>query len=218
MTGVVETIGLADLPTLTGAAVKRCNVDLLSMARAVFQIHGNAIVFSREESDSDDGWQPAIWLSLRWNGQSCVVGVSESWAESMTYGLVSLSLDQLGEAGLDLLGHTRLAEAIPAGLNLTVVSVGRALKPDVSSSMEELGTWRGRDAATRELSGHVLRLWADEQFALQSLMRAVAAQASYLEPSPLATMPISLALIAAQWQVTADILTDLEVGDVLIVS
>jgi hypothetical protein len=218
MTDVVETIGFADLPTLTRAAVKRCNTDLLSIARAVFQIHGNAIVFSLEDSDSDCGWQPAVWLSLRWNGQPCVVGVSESWSESTTNRLVSLSLDQLGEAGLDLLGVTRFAEAIPAGLNLTVVSVGRALKPDVLSSMKELGTWRGRDAATRELSGHVLRLWADEDFALQGLLCALAKQASYLEPSRLATMPISLALIAAKWHVNADILTDLNVGDVLIVS
>ena len=218
MTGVVETIGLAELPILTAAAVKRRNMDLASMARAVFQIDGNAIVFSLAESDTNEEWQPAVCLWLRWNGQPCVVGVSESWAESVTNRLVSLSLDQLGEAGLDLLGHTRLAEAIPAGLNLTVVSVARAVKPDVLSSMKELGTWRGRDAATKEPSGHVLRLWADEQFALQSLLRAAAKQASYLEPSPLAAMPIALALTAAQWRVPANILADLEVGDVLMVS
>jgi len=218
MTSVVESIGLAELPILTAAAVKRRNMDLASMARAVFQIDGNAIVFSLAESDTNEEWQPAVWLWLRWNGQPCVVGVSESWAESVTNRLVSLSLDQLGEAGLDLLGHTRLAEAIPAGLNLTVVSVARAVKPDVLSSMKELGTWRGRDAATKEPSGHVLRLWADEQFALQSLLRAAAKQAAYLEPSPLAAMPIALALTAAQWRVPANILADLEVGDVLMVS
>ena len=216
MTLAAETIDLSRLPSLSAVEVQRRNIDLMVLGRAVFRLEGQAITFSLAESKVNQTWVPAVWLALRWNGQPCLAGISASWAEAMTHKLIGQSLQQLGEGGLELLGRTRLADLLLEGLAVT--SVSTATVPDVPQTMSELGTWRGYDASSREPSGHVIQLWGEQDFALQSLLIAIARSAAYRERSPLASTPIALPLIAAKWQVPASILTDLEVGDVLILS
>lgn len=216
MTLATETIDLAQLRSLSASGVQRRNIDLAVLGRAVFHVEGQAIVFSQEEADVHQTWEPAVWLSLQWHGQPCLVGISASWAETMTYNLISQSLQQLGDSGLQLLGHTRLVDLMPEGL--TVTSIFTATAPKVTLGMLLLGTWRGHEASSREPSGHLIQLWAEEDFALQSLLKAIAQGAAYRERSPLASTPIALPLIAAKWRVPASILTDLGVGDVLILS
>jgi len=212
---IVETIGFEALPALDWAAVASRNADLLALGRAVFDIDGVPVVFSRQATAAQGGARPGVWLLLEWGGEPCVVGVSTALAGVIAQLLVDQTPAQLGEAGLDLLGHARLAPLLPAGLSLRQLALSQNGLSESSSAPDCQGFWVGRHLATGEPSGHELEIWAAAGFALASLVRGLARLANTHLPSPLATMPIALPLVAAKWHAPAGIFTDLAVGDVL---
>lgn len=211
----IDTVGLEALPALDRADVASRNADLLALGRAVFDIDGVPVVFSRQAIAAQGGARPGVWLLLEWGGEPCVVGVSAALAGVMTQLLVDQTPAQLGEAGLDLLGHARLAPLLPAGLNLRQLALSRNGLSEYSSAPDCQGVWVGFHLAAGEPSGHELEIWAAPGFALASMVRKLAQLANTQLPSPLATLPIALPLVAAQWHAPACIITDLAVGDVL---
>jgi len=212
---IVDTIGLEALPALDWTDMASRNADLLALGRAVFDIAGVPVLFSRQTTAAEGGVPQEVWLLLEWGGEPCVVGVSAALAGVITQLLVDQTPAQLGEAGLDLVGHARLAPLLPAGLTLRQVALLRDDLSEPPIAPDCLGLWAGRHLATGEPSGHELEIWAATGFALASLVRELARLATTHLPSPLATMPIALPLVAAKWHTPAGIITDLAVGDVL---
>ena len=212
---IVDTIGLDALPALDGADIASRNADLLALGRAVFDIAGVPVLFSRQAIAAEGGVPPEVWLVLEWGGEPCVVGVSAALAGVITQLLVDQTPAQLGEPGLNFLGHARLAPLLPAGLTLRQVALLRDGLSESPIAPVCLGRWAGRHLATGEPSGHELEIWAAEGFALASLVRGLARLANTHLASPLATLPIALPLVAAKWHAPAGIITDLAVGDVL---
>lgn len=211
-------IALVDLTDLAASEVLLRNADLAVLGRAVFDLGGADICFSRVASSPDEYDAPAVWLWLEWSGATFLAGISSAWAEVVTQNLADQSVTQLGEAGLDLLGHLRLAPLLPSGLNLREVALTQKALQGEFGKLSCLGVWRGCHLATEESSGHELQLWSSENFALKSLLLCCAQMAQRYVPSPLAHMPITLPLTAANWPVPASILTELSLGDVLILN
>lgn len=215
---MVEPIGLDALPALSADEVARRNTDLATFGRALFTIGGSRIGFARQEADHAVADVPGMWLVMDWNGQPCLAGISAAWADVIASALVGQSLAQLGDAGLELLGHTRLADSMPAGLNLRRVTGRRASVLEVMTSMREWGTWQGRHVSSGELSGHWVQLWGDSALAMNALAAAMAKYASHRLRSPLSDLPIALPLVAAKWHVPLHLVTELDVGDVLLMN
>ena len=211
-------IGVVDLPDLALSEVLLRNADLAVLGRAIFDVGGAEICFSRVASSPENNDAPAAWLWLEWSGATFLAGISSAWAEVVTQRLADQSLTQLGEAGLDLLGHMRLAPLLPSGLNLRQVALTQNALQGEFGKLSCLGVWRGSHLATQEPSGHELQLWGGETFALESLLLCCAQMAKRHLSSPLAHMPITLPLIAAKWPVPVNILAELSLGDVLILN
>lgn len=161
-------------------------------------------------------WEPAVWLWLEWAGVPLLAGVSPAWADALARTLAGAAVDQLGDASLDLLCQLKLASRLPAGLTLRQAARSRQALDDGPDGLDCLGVWAARHLDTGEPSGHAVQVWAGEGFALQALLGAFVPLSVARQPSPLAAMPLALPLVAARWQVAADQLLDLAVGDVLI--
>ena len=223
-------VGWDDLPALDAATVARRNADLALLGRRVFTVGGVPVLFQHEAQDgapdrtaagqpADTGsavWEPSVWLWLEWAGVPVLAGVSAAWAGAVAQTLAGLGLDQLGEPSLDLLCQLKLAPRLPQGLTLRQAALSREALQGLPAGLHSLGAWVGRHQATQEPCAHGVRLWAGAGFALQAFLRAFEPLASRQLPSPLAAMPIALPLVAARWQLPADELHDLAVGDVLI--
>ena len=216
-------LGWDDLPALESAAVALRNADLALLGRRVFMVGGVPVQFQHEAlapmgtaGAVSAQSEPAVWLWLEWSGAPLLAGVSKAWSAAVAQTLAGQALDQLGEAGLDLLCQLRLAPLLPAGLILRQAALTRQALHDLPPGLQGLGSWVGRHQTTLEPSAHVAQLWAGPGFAVQALLFAFTSLAREQLPSPLAAMPIALPLVAARWRVDADELQDLAVGDVLI--
>jgi len=237
-------VGWDDLPALDAAAVALRNADLALLGRHVFTVGGVPVRFEQALPAPQQGaaggpggqhaaqqvphgapvgqdvqqpaWEPAVWLWLEWSGAPLLAGVSAAWAGAVAQALAGLGLDQVGEQSLDLLCQFKLAPKLPAGLTLRQAALSRQALHDAPSGLTRLGAWVGRHPATQEPSAHAVELWAGPGFALQALLRAFVPLATQQLPAPLAAVPIALPLVAARWQVRANELQDLAVGDVLV--
>ena len=223
MTSVTEgesgmAIGLDALTALDATDVLHRNAHLTALGNAVFDLGGAEIFFTRSTASTGDNAVPAVWLHFVWNGATLLAGGSAALAELFTQSLADQSVEQLGEAALDLLGQVRLAPMLPTGLVLNQVALTKSSLQAGDANLIPLGVWSGRHVGTKEASGHELQLWGDEALALQSLLLCFGESAKRRLPSPLARMPIALPLEAARWHVPLDILTDLSTGDVLVLN
>lgn len=238
-------MGWDDLPVLQAHAVALRNADLATLRRLNFEVGGVPVRFQRalpaadvdkaqavtamaasapatattrrhDEAAEASAWEPAVWLWLEWSGVPLLAGVSTAWAGAMAQTLAGAGIDQLSDAGVDLLCQIKLAPRLPAGLMLRQAARARQALDDGLDGLELLGVWAARHLGTDEASGHAVQLWAGAGFALQSFLSAFAPLSSGRQASPLAGVPMTLPLVAARWHVDADQLLDLAVGDVLI--
>lgn len=214
--GRVVPLTVGELPALDVREVVRCNASLAHLARQVFAVGGVPVQFRwAPMTDPDLPAGHDTWLWLDWSGMPLLVAASPALSNAVSLALADVSVDQLGEPGLDVLGQLMLAPRLPAGLSLHQAAPSRSALLGVPQGLEPLGVWQGWHGTSGEPSGHRLALWAEPAFPLAALLTAMASLATSRRPSPLASMPIALPLVAARWQVDAGQLHDLAVGDVL---
>lgn len=207
-----------DLEVLDAREVAHRNADLALLSRLVFAVGGAPVRFAWSSCTESDlaSSRSAAWLWLTWSGMPLLVAVSPALADAVGQSVADLGMDQLGDSGIDLFAQLMLAPHLPAGLTLRQAALEREHLAELPQGLELLGVWQGRHRDSGESSGHRLWLWAEPGFPLAALLGAVAGLAAQRLPSALASLPVTLPLVAARWQVEADQLLDLAVGDVLI--
>jgi len=207
-----------DLEVLDAREVACKNADLALLAPLVFDVGGAPVRFGWVPCVDSDlaSLESAAWLWLTWSGMPLLVAASPALADAVTQSVADLGMDQLGDTGIDLFAQLMLAPNLPPGLTLRQAALARERLAELPQGLEPLGVWQGRHRDSGEPSGHRLLLWAGPGFPLAALLGAVAGLAAQRLRPALASLPLALPLVAARWQVGADQLLDLAVGDVLI--
>lgn len=211
----LTAIGLNNLAHADAAGVSSRNADLAVLARRIYRIGGAQLRFVRSEAPAADTQAPAIWLWLEWAGVPLLAGISPAWAAAALQ-TVGVALEQLAENSLDLLCQTHLAPQLPAGLIVRQAAISRTHLQAPPRNLAPIGCWSGVHHDTGEATGHTVHVEAGPQFALRAFLQLFDPFVCATLASPLARMPIGLPLVAARWQVAANDLQDLAVGDVLV--
>jgi hypothetical protein len=208
-------LSLDDLALLDGQAVMARNADILHLSRREYHLDGLRLRFERIET-TQTPQAGDIWLALLHAGSIVHLRVSRQWADSLA-GAAGISLEGLGRDKLELLCLIRLSPHLPKSVQLLAVAYSLA---DLHQEPHELynhGAWRGVHTITGEVSGYVLQIFAEQTFPVYAF---IASFDPYLKRSlapRMASLPLSVPLVAARWTADAGDLIGLEVGDVLLI-
>jgi hypothetical protein len=155
--------------------------------------------------DAPARFEPALVLSARIDGESFMFACSEAWLD-MLLGPLDVSWSGLSATVRRLIVHKAIGPMTEAFTGLQMTSAEQWSQTGASNELffatgDEAESWFGFQCASS--------LRAEKLFSLFSKHRLSR------EASPLATMPISLPLVAARLVIPADDLQALAPGDVL---
>jgi hypothetical protein len=216
MSPIPSTLSLKDLPELEGRLVQQRNADLLHLGRREYELGGMALRFERcldgEATEAAEG----VCLALLYAGEPLRLRLSRAWAEFFA-GMAGVTLAEIGRDKLDLLCLTRLVPHLPSSVQFQAAAYTPADLPPLQAEPVCHGSWRGVHVATGEASGHAFALEAAAGFSTYAFLLAFDPYLRRTLPPPLATLPLSMPLVAARWVAEAGDLAGLEVGDVLLI-
>jgi hypothetical protein len=217
----IRVLELRDLAQEEPDCVMRRNADLLHLGRCVYHFAGSNFKWVRMSS-VPEGDQPGdLWLALTFQGQPVMLRVSQAWAQALAGG-VGLDICTLDDDLLNVLCLSRLVPHLPRGLIWLGVSRSRSdlLAWSVWTqevSWHDFGVWIAHDPLTEEPGTWQVQIWGQPDMALYALWHAFDPYVAHRPPTPLSESPWALPLVAARWSVDALELTDLAVGDVLLI-
>ena len=187
---------LSDLEQLTCEQVARHNREIAHLARRVYAIGGTNYRFVRSQAKVD-----AIGLEME---GGFTIGLS-SGLLNLVLAPQHVTTEELSSDWLDFLVRAQLASFLPP--SLTVRKIVSCPQFEHIYSAKSFDTGQDVDFAVG-ISGH------PDPLAVLSLMDFVVVG---MAASPLANFPVSLPLMASAFDVPAQQLLDLQVGDVLLI-
>lgn len=231
----LQVLGWDDLPQLHGAQVAAAEADLRGLGGRVHRVAGLPVrlMASVPRVDvaapglgaplRDDGIQGGVWWLAQWGGQLLVFHLNRGLASALAH-QVGLVLDDLSDEALDLLGHWRGQSVLPEALQWLQATVDPTrVRGWLAADGVEGGAaywpvrhWTAVHAATGEPCGFEACVHAAPGLALSSLYELFETWVIERSPPPLGHLPWALPLVAARWQVEAQVMDDLVVGDVLL--
>jgi hypothetical protein len=166
-----------------------------------------------------DPIEGGVWWHVQWGGQPLVLHLNDGLASALARAL-GFDLADLSDEALDLLGHWRGGNGLPPGLAWVQAArdptrLSRLMPGDVPQGAP-LRHWTAVHAGSGEPCGFEVCMHAPPGFALQRFYAAFESQVVARDPSTLGQLPWPLPLVAARWNVDAELLHDLSVGDVLL--
>ena len=210
------SIGIEDLTELAGPEVAARNGDLQHFARREFALGGPPFRFERVMGQEPGAQRGDVWLALQFAGSAVVIRVAREWAAGLA-DASGVVLADLNNEMLNLLCLTRLAPRLPPGVSFLSAAFSRDGLELAFDGLEARGTWRSKLAATGEQGGQGFQLWAGSGFPVYAFLAAFDGQVHRWLPPALATLNLSLPLVAARWSLDADQLVGLAPGDVLLI-
>lgn len=211
-----STLNISELPELNAHDVATRNADLQFFARRIYQFAGLQWRLERQDDAGSSGSVNAggVWLGLVFGGQDVVLHCSHASVQTLLQSQ-GWSVDDLSEEALSLMGQTRLAPVLPAGVALQRLSFSASGL--LSSALKPQGSWVARHATTQEPSEIAVGVWAPPGFAIHAFVKTWDAWLLKQEKPRFAGMPWTMPLIAARWKTEVADIHGLAVGDVLLI-
>ena len=160
----------------------------------------------------------ALRVALRFNGQSIVLGLSESLVNALL-AEQQIALADTNVDILHLLIRLKILPNLPQGLefvDLAMTPTGALEAP--FDALPEQVSLNAVHAQTSEPLGWGMTIYAMPQTTLKAFLKCFEFLVVDSMPSPLLTAQIPMPIIAARTTLPADQLHDLAVGDVVIFS
>jgi len=210
----IQRLSIDDLPVEVMGSAKN-NAIQAWCSRRLFSVGGIELQVE-PVADVKSPVPASIWMQLDFAGAACVIALSKAWTSALIQN-DGWTLDSLDDLSLEMWCRVRWVPLFPPGLSLIQAGFNRESLGAIPLESMSQSTWCGRHASSRESSGHIIDLWTPEDFPVTALAELVGTRAKTILPSPLAKLPITLPLVAANWCVDAEDLIDLAVGDLLLV-
>jgi hypothetical protein len=211
--GVPVPLSLEDLTTLSLAEAARDNEDLALWGREVFEWSGFQFQLSRASGPLD----AALWLQMQVAGQGVLVGLSAAVASALLK-VDQLTLEDISPSVLSLWVHRRLSQRWPTHLPLVTAALRRE---DLAAEIRRWplqSTWCAVSGSPAKPTGLGLSIWSEDPCPVEWLRDALSPWFVGQRPAALRYLSLPWPLVAARWTVDADVLTDLAVGDVLLLN
>jgi hypothetical protein len=209
----VVAFSLEDLRSCSLAEIRRDNEDLATLSRQLYEWCGTQYEVGRAVEAVDE----ALWLQLNVTGQVVVIGLSRSLASALLQ-VDNLNWDELSPGILSLWAHQRLGPRWPAHLPLVDVALhrdGLGVDPSVWALQSH---WSASLANASEPTSLAVSIWSEHTCPLDWISQALAPWFVGYRPYPLRHLSLRWPLVAARWTVDAHVLSDLAIGDVLLLN
>jgi hypothetical protein len=206
-------LSLDDLMTLDPADVARENEDLALWGRSVYEWSGFQVQVKR----AAEPMHSALWLQMQVAGQGVVVGLSAALAAALVQ-VDQLALDDISPGVLSLWVHRRLSMRWPAHLPLVSAALRREDLPGEARHWPLQSAWHAQTVGAAQPTGLGLSIWSQDPCPSEWLLRSLSPWSIAPQPAPLRSLSMRWPLVAARWAVDAEVLTDLAVGDVLLLN
>jgi hypothetical protein len=208
----VIPLSLNDLQTLTAKEAVTQNTILTATARKTYQIAGTQFVLTLGESNVD-----ALKVSLQFNGQNIVLGLSESLVNVLLKdegGQLSALNDEL----LALVVRLKLIPQLPVGIEFKATYLASDKVPENLAALSLQACLQTKDYMSMESLGWNISIYALPQTSLNVFLKSFDFLVVGVMPSPLLKASIPMPIVAAQTSVTAEQLFDLAIGDVILLN
>jgi hypothetical protein len=204
---------LDDLRILSRAEVARDNEDLALWGKVIFEWGGFRFQLSRASEPLDAG----LWLQMQVAGQGVLVGLSAAVASALLK-VDQLTLEDISPSVLSLWVHRRLSQRWPSHLPLMSAALRREDLAGEITHWPLQSAWCAVSGSPAESTGLGVSVWSPDPCPLAWLREALSPWSAGRQPAAMRDLSLPWPLVAARWTVDADVLTDLAVGDVLLLN
>ena len=202
-----------DLRELSRTDVERDNEDLALWGRAAFEWGGRKYQLAR----ASEAIPAALWLQMQVAGQGVVVGLSPAFANALLQA-DQLSLADISPGVLSLWVHRRLSARWPAHLPLLNAALRREDLVGEGLHWPLQSAWCAVTGMPAEATSLGLSIHSPDPCPAEWLRQALEPWSIGQRPPALKHLSLRWPLVAARWTVDADMLTDLALGDVLLLN
>lgn len=202
-----------DLRELSSADVDRDNEDLALWGRAVFEWGGHQYQLAR----ASEPIPASLWLQMQVVGQGVVVGLSPALANALLQ-VDQLNLADISPGVLSLWVHRRLSARWPAHLPLLNATLRREDLGGDGRNWPLQSAWCAVMGMPAEATSLGLSIYSPDPCPATWLRQALEPWSIGQRQAALKHLSLQWPLVAARWTVDADMLTDLALGDVLLVN
>lgn len=213
---------LKDLPEINADEVARHNSDVLHFSRVIYQIADAKVRWGLHENQESIWQRGDTWVALDFQGQSLFLRLSRDFSQLLTQ-QAQVNLSDLNDEILNLLCLLRLPALLPEGVRYRAAAFSRqalnaSIQDEPAQEWIQHGTWSGKLQPAQEKNGFYFQLWASSEFAVYSFFKAWEVLIVHVDEPVLSGLPLNLPLVGARWMVKADRLSEIEVGDVLLIN